>query len=71
MFGRRDVAGLGDCYIGLRRDYLFLLNTGVKIPAERSGCDRVEGDFVAQPFQMTHKTTLDELTIPFIEVIVT
>jgi hypothetical protein len=39
MFGRRDVAGLGDCYIGLRRDYLFLLNTDVKIrppPGEAS-----------------------------------
>jgi hypothetical protein len=45
--------------------------TGVKIPAERSGCYRVEGDFVAQPFQTPHKTTLDELTIPLIEVIAT
>jgi hypothetical protein len=44
---------------------------GVKIPAERSGCYRVEGDFVAQPFQTPHKTTLDELTIPLIEVIAT
>jgi hypothetical protein len=46
-------------------------SSGVKIPAERSGCYRVEGDFVAQPFQTPHKTTLDELTIPLIEVIAT
>jgi hypothetical protein len=50
---------------------ISLLGTGVKIPAERSGCYRVEGDFVAQPFQTPHKTTLDELTIPLIEVIAT
>ena len=48
-----------------------VLGTGVKIPAERSGCYRVEGDFVAQPFQTPDKTTLDGLTIPLIEVIAT
>ena len=45
--------------------------TGVKILVARLGCDRIERDFVAQSFQAPHKTTLDELTIPLIEVIVT
>jgi hypothetical protein len=55
----------------LSDELLRMHQPGVKIPAERSGCYRVEGDFVAQPFQTPHKTTLDELTIPLIEVIAT
>jgi hypothetical protein len=46
--------------------------TGVKIKSvARSGCDRIEGNFVAQSFQAPHKTTLDTLAIPLIEVIAT
>ena len=46
------------------------LQPGVKIQSvARSGCDRIEGDFVAQPFQTPDKTTLDGLAIPLIEVV--
>ena len=39
--------------------------TGVKIKrVAQSGCNRIEGDFVAQSFQAPHKTTLDGLAIP-------
>jgi hypothetical protein len=35
----------------------------------RSGCDRIEGDFVAQSFQAPHKSTLHTLAIPLIEIV--
>jgi hypothetical protein len=35
----------------------------------RLGCDRIEGDFVAQFLQAPHKSTLDGLAIPLIEVV--